>query len=424
MDVGRVPAVGGGGVVGAGRGDAHQIGQRPHQHIVAGARPGFVGIHHPVPIHPGVEVEIRRHPAGARRDPVLAQRTIEVFRAVGMAGIADVVIVLGGAGQREGIMPPAGILNDLDQRHKVLIEVFRMQTGQRIGMAHGAAGGGDIKRMFDALVELAGREALKIGALAAVDIDDLQIVPGLDEIALRGGGSHPQIKDEVGQGVGQLEPGRAQRSGADQMHGQRGCGVLRAGCHVTAGGGDDQNAVTADSQVFFAARRGVGAENPDRPGFGQINAALHHPGTKPRQTGRARGQQRLQSGGVRIARLSQNPRINAPVGSRGDNLARLAAFIVDDAQPVAGMNRHQDRPATFDQIALDPAASGQAGRLKDPAGTRRTRNDRGVDHQRHRGASRYIEYMEKLFNRKNTGPTPFRQDRIWTSSPICRKKRC
>ena len=59
--------------------------------------------------------------------------------------------------------------------------------------------------MILALVELAGGEALEIGALAPVDVDDLDVVAGLDEIGLRRRGMDAQIRDGVGQGIRKLE---------------------------------------------------------------------------------------------------------------------------------------------------------------------------------------------------------------------------
>ena len=54
----------------------------------------------------------------------------------------------------------------------------------RIALAGQRARRGDVERMLDALVELARREALEVGALPAGDVDDLDILAGAHEIGL------------------------------------------------------------------------------------------------------------------------------------------------------------------------------------------------------------------------------------------------
>ena len=54
-------------------------------------------------------------------------------------------------------------------------------------MLHDCPRGGHVQRVLNALVQFTRGETLKIGALAAIHVQDLDIVPGLDEIALRGG---------------------------------------------------------------------------------------------------------------------------------------------------------------------------------------------------------------------------------------------
>ena len=74
MDVGRIPAIGRIDVVRAGRGDADEIGQRPHQHIVARPRPGLVEIELVMVVDIGVVEIVERFPALARRDAIGRQR--------------------------------------------------------------------------------------------------------------------------------------------------------------------------------------------------------------------------------------------------------------------------------------------------------------------------------------------------------------
>ncbi len=77
-----------------------------------------------------------------------------------MARIAHVVIVLGRAGQAEGVVPQAGVLHDLHQRLHILVVVFGHQPGARIGLAHEGSRRGDVKATLDALLEHIGPEGL------------------------------------------------------------------------------------------------------------------------------------------------------------------------------------------------------------------------------------------------------------------------
>ena len=148
MDVGQIPAIRGRRVVWAGGIDANQIGQRAQQNVIAGARPRLVRDQHAMRVDSGVEEQVHRHPAGAGGNAMRGEHRVEIVRAVHMAGIADLVIVFRRTGHRERIMAAHGVLNDFNQWQPVLIIVFRMQAGHRIGMAHQGARGGHVQRML------------------------------------------------------------------------------------------------------------------------------------------------------------------------------------------------------------------------------------------------------------------------------------
>ena len=246
MNICGIPAICGGRVVGAGRTDTDDIRQRAEQHIVARTRPRLVRVHHAVVIDAGIEEEVDRHPAAPRRNVVIGQRSVEIGRAVDMAGIADVVIILLRAGHREGVVPPAGVLNDLDQRQHFLIVIFRMQARHGIGMAHEGARRRHVQRMLDPLVQFGGRETFEIGALAAIDILNLDVVARLDEIGFGGGAVHPDTLQRVSQRIGQLELCQTLDDRARDHHRQRRHRVLRLQIHRAAGGRNDQHAVPLD----------------------------------------------------------------------------------------------------------------------------------------------------------------------------------
>ena len=238
MDVGQVPAIGRRRVVGAGGGDADDVGQRAQQHIVARPRPRLVGDHDAMRVDRRVEEEVDRHPAGARRDALVGQRAVEILRAVGVAGIADVVVIFRRAGEREGVVAAAGVLHHLDQRLHVLVVIFRMQAGHRIARAHQRARRRHVERMVAALVQLARRKALEVGALAAVDIDDLEIVAGLDEIGFRRRRMDAQVEHRIGERIGQLRLRCRADRGAPDDDAERRRRVVAVDQHRSAGRGD------------------------------------------------------------------------------------------------------------------------------------------------------------------------------------------
>ena len=122
LDFGQAPAIGGIDVARAGRGGADKVGQRPHQHVVAGPRPGLVEPDGVLRVDIGVVEKVDRRPAAICADLVGGERAVEIVRAVGVAEIAHVLIVAGGAGEIERVVPADGVLHDLDQRIAVAVE--------------------------------------------------------------------------------------------------------------------------------------------------------------------------------------------------------------------------------------------------------------------------------------------------------------
>ncbi|MPL84472.1 hypothetical protein SDC9_30437 [bioreactor metagenome] len=368
MDVGEIPAIGRGGVVRAGRGDADQIGQRAQQHVIAGPRPRLIRNQHAMRVDAGVEEEIRRHPARAGGNAMRGQRGVEVVRAVRVPRIANVVVIFRRAGHGEGVVPAAGVLDHLDQRGEVLIVVFRVQPRVRIGVPHQRAGGGDVERVHDAAVELARIEALEIGALAAVDVEDLEEFARLHHIGLGGCRFHPQIQKRIGERIGQREAARGARRGAGDLHRQRGCRVLALGIHRRARRGDDHDALALRGEAHGLAGARSGAEKPDGAGRAQVDPPALERTAQPGERGLARGEQVAQPVHRAIARPAQKAAIDPPVRMRGQQLGALPALVVGHLDPVACPDLEHERAATGHGVAL----LGRAGPIgKRPARTRR-----------------------------------------------------
>ena len=86
-----------------------------------------------------------------------------------------------------------------------MIIVLRVQARHRVGMFHQGTCGRNIKRMLDPFIQLTRIEALKIGTLSAVDVDDLNIVTRFDEIAFCSLGMDADIINWISQWVGQFK---------------------------------------------------------------------------------------------------------------------------------------------------------------------------------------------------------------------------
>ena len=90
-------------------------------------------------------------------------------------------------------------LHDLDQRLHVLVEAFGRKPGRGIAEAGQAARRRRVERKLPALVQLAGGKALEIGALAAGDVDDLDVFAGADDIGFRRRPVDADVLQRVGQ---------------------------------------------------------------------------------------------------------------------------------------------------------------------------------------------------------------------------------
>ena len=141
----------------------------------------------------GVEEKIDRHPAAPPGNAESGQRGVEVVAAVAVAGVADVVVVLGRASHGEGIVATHGVLHHFDQRRHVLVVVLGMQPRHGVGVAHEGAGRGHVQRQLQTLIQLGLREALEVGALLAIHIHNLDVLPGLHRVRLRAGVLDQQV---------------------------------------------------------------------------------------------------------------------------------------------------------------------------------------------------------------------------------------
>ena len=127
--------------------------------------------------------------------------------------------------------------------------------------------------MFQSLVERARGKALEVRALAAGDIDDLDIFAGAHEIGLGRRLVDADILNGIGQRLGQVRLVRRANAAPPDVKPDRRCGILCADIHGATRGCDDQEAVAGDGEFAGCPRSRVAAEQGDGAGFGKIDAA-------------------------------------------------------------------------------------------------------------------------------------------------------
>ena len=354
MDVGRRPAVGRVDVVGTGRRGADQIGHGAHQHIVARSRPGLVEEDLVLRVHPGVEEEVDRRPALARRDRVARQRAVEVLRAADMAGIAHVVVVLGGAGELEGVVPADRVAHHLDQRLHVGVEELRGEAGAGIGEAEQRARRRGVEAALEAALQLAGVEGEEVRALPPGDVDDLDELALGDLVGHRGGAVDPPLGAHVGERLGQRRRRRRGDHRPPDGDGDLRRRVLGVHRHRPAGGMDHHN----DGPL--------GAKLHGLPGPAVMLEQRHRALDLPRQSAaaerRAGGAGRLVGAckqpvdsGRRTAGLeTECSRVLPAVWREHRQLAALASLTIGDGDTVAGRERQHHRAAAGNPIPLGP----------------------------------------------------------------------
>ena len=205
MDIRHLPGIRWVDVVGAGRRGAHEIAQRAHHHVVARARPGLVADQLHVAVKRRVVEEVERFPAFAGGDLERAHGAVEVVGAVDMTGVAEVLVVLGLARERERVVAADRVADDLDERLHVEVVELPVQAGLRVGVAHQRPRDGRVESALDAGLQLAGVEGQEVRALLALDVDHLDVLAGADLVALGGRGVDPEVEAGLGERRRQLE---------------------------------------------------------------------------------------------------------------------------------------------------------------------------------------------------------------------------
>ena len=266
MHLRGVPGVGRVDVVGAGAREADEVGRGAQQHVVARSRPRLVDEVLVVRVEGGVEEEVDRRPALARLDRVRLELRVEVVGAVDVAEVAHVLVVLGGAGEAEGVVAADRVADDLDERLEVVVEELRVEAGGRVRVPHQRARRRRVEAALLALLQLRGAEGEEVGALAAAHVDHLDVLAGLDLVGERRGAVDLEVEPGVGERVGQdglALAARRRRARDLELEVGGGDAALDDGHAGRRGDPDDGLAVGAE-RLRRARRRGRAEELDER----------------------------------------------------------------------------------------------------------------------------------------------------------------
>ena len=119
-----------------------------------------------------------------------------------VAGVALVLVVLGGTGEAEGVVAHACVLHHLDQRHEVLVEILGPLPRMGIAETHECASGRHVQAAFDALIEPCPMKSLEVRALPPLNVDDLNPLAGAHLVTGRRAAIDPLIVTRVRQWLG------------------------------------------------------------------------------------------------------------------------------------------------------------------------------------------------------------------------------
>ncbi|ODA65903.1 hypothetical protein A7A08_03216 [Methyloligella halotolerans] len=331
LDVRGAPAIGRVDIVGAGRRGADDVGQRAEQHVVPGPRPGLVQPDPVIVVDEGVVEEVDRRPALAGRDRIGLQTGVEVVRAVGMARIAHILVILGVAGQHERVVAADRVLDHLHERLLGLVVVFGMQARAGRSRAHQRMGGGGVEAVLDAALQGFRIEGQEVGALTALHVDDLDIVAGLHRVGRRGRRIDAQIQLRLRQRRRRIQPLLAPLLDLDQEIRGR---VLLVRRHCAARRHQHAKTRGLDLEPGLRARRAI---RPEQTAAADL--ALVHVAGAQRMLRRRPAFQRF------VKRLFQGRRIQGGEGRdhrlaalrlrQGIEQPRLRPFRIDDGELIA-----------------------------------------------------------------------------------------
>ena len=313
-----------------------------------------------------VEEVVDRGPAATRADAKGGEFPVDIVGTVDVAGIAHILIIPRGAGQPEGVMPPDGILHDLDQRFVIDGEVFRMQPRHRVERPHQRPRRRRVDFPLKPAVQRAKREGLKIRTLPPLDVKDLDVLPRLHLIGDRLTRLDIGIQQGVGQRIGRDQHVLAVRQhGATDVKHDLGRRPLLLRFHRAACGTDDQQTIDRGGETGHVPGAGPALEHHGGIGAAEVEARFlkraHH--LAARGIGQKRGFQPLW---VASSLRSDHRGIGPPVMGVEDQFHRLQALAVLDGDLIPLEDRHGAAAAPRHRMPFDARRKDRQSGNHDP----------------------------------------------------------
>ena len=382
LDVGRIPSVRGIDVARTRGGEAHEVGESPHEHEIPRTRPRVVHPDGVAVVEQGVVEEIDRGPSAARPDSEPFPLGVDVVRAVHMPRVSHVLVVACGACEPEEVVATASILDQFQQRLVIDGVVLRVQAGPRVERAHQGAGGGGVDLAFEPSIEGTQAERLEVRALTSLHIDNLDELPRLDLVAP----SRPRPDVEIDQRLRKRRRRpdlrfRVRSRFATDIEHDLARSTLFVDRHRPARcTGHQSDGCRRDERRRFSCARFL-SEQPGCHGAAEIEAT-----SRERFANTLRGRRPALEGGEYSAGRTGSGRsdergIGTAVAIEDDQLARLSPFAVDDGQLVPGIEGQGARAPARDRMPLHVGR--QHGKSRDqhrPAHGRYRPNGCGKSH--------------------------------------------
>ena len=115
-----------------------------------------------------------------------------------------ILVVLRRAGEPEGVVPADRVLHHLDERVVVDVVELPVKPGLRVGAPHQRACRRRVEAALEPGLELPPVEGEEVGALLALDVDDLDELAGTHLVGERRRGVDPDVEPWLGERRRQL----------------------------------------------------------------------------------------------------------------------------------------------------------------------------------------------------------------------------
>ncbi len=353
VDVGDLPAVRGIDVVGTrGRG-ADEIVRRPQEHVVTGSRPRLVRGQEAIGVG-GVEEEVEGGPALPLGDPVRIEDAVEVVGAVDVPRVAHVLVVLRVAGELERVVPSDRVAHHLDERVHVGVVELPEEAGRGIRGPGDGAGHRRVEAAFDSVLELAPVEGEEVGALLALDVDDLDVLAGANLVREGCRLVDAEVEPRLGERGRKLELAVLPRRAAADLDEQVGRG--RVAVDDAAGGsGNDDLHLPLGAERLRGPGRGSALEEADSQRFIGAEPRRRKLLQEPVPVADELAQHRRGRIGARAERAG----IVRAFGRENRDLRDLAPVGVDDGQALVRLERDDGGAARAHEVGLEERILGE-----------------------------------------------------------------